>query len=195
MSDRKTIKSVLESLMFVLGEPLEAKDAMEVLSTSEQEILECMEELQREYLERKSGMEIRRIENSFQLCTRLENGPYIERFCTPVKEKRLSQSAMEVLAIIAYRQPVTKNEIESIRGVRCDRVLEGLQKKGLIEEAGRSDAIGRPILYGTTRLFLEHFDLENLRDLPEIEDIDTLVQKEAEESDPQFQQISIELES
>ena len=82
---------------------------------------------------------------AFQFATPEETADYIERLCTPVKTKRLSQSALEVLAIIAYKQPVTKGEIESIRGIRCDRVLEGLGKKKLVAEVGRSDAVGRPI--------------------------------------------------
>jgi len=95
--------------------------------------------------------------------------------CTPVKNKKLSQSSLEVLAIIAYKQPVTKSQIDNIRGIRCDRVLETLMAKGLVEECGRSSAIGRPYLYGTTKEFLKLFGFESLKDLPEIEDADSLV--------------------
>ena len=107
---------------------------------------------------------------------------YIRRLCTPVKEKRLSQAALEVLAVIAYKQPVTKPTIDSIRGIKSDRVLEGLMKRGLVEERGRSSAIGRPVLYGTTREFLALFGFESLDELPEIEDVGSLVLSEEEEA-------------
>ena len=87
---------------------------------------------------------------------------------------------MEVLAIVAYKQPVTKGEIESIRGIKCDRVIEGLVKKDLIGEVGRSTAVGRPILYGTTKTFLENFNFTSLKDLPEIEDITTVIREDGE---------------
>ncbi|MDY5976413.1 MAG: SMC-Scp complex subunit ScpB, partial [Anaerovoracaceae bacterium] len=139
------------------------------------------------------GIRIREINGSFQFVTDIDNSDYIARLCTPVKVKRLSQSALEVLAIIAYRQPVTKVEIESIRGIRCDRVMEGLIAKGLVEDRGRSNAIGRPILYGTTDEFLRYFGLSSIRELPEIEDIEEALSSEEPKDEPKFQQISIEI--
>ncbi len=114
--------------------------------------------------------------------------------CTPVKEKKLSQSALEVLAIISYKQPITKGEIDSIRGIKCDRVIEGLLKKDLIEEKGRSTAIGRPILYGTTDAFLKHFGFESLKDLPDIENIESAVSAEDPQDEVYAQQISIDFD-
>ncbi len=178
--NKQSIKSALESMLFVWGEPLEAKTAAEVFQIDGRTACEYLRELQAEYEERGSGLRIREMDKSFQLCTREENSEYIERLCTPVKEKRLSQSAMEVLAIIAYRQPVTKGEIESIRGIKCDRVIEGLVKKDLIGEVGRSTAVGRPILYGTTKAFLENFNFTSLKDLPEIEDIASVIREDGE---------------
>ena len=171
MSSKKTIKSAFESMLFVWGDPLDVKVAAEVFSIDKKEAYAYFKELQEEYEQEERGIVIREIDQSFQFCTRMENDEYIERLCTPVKEQRLSQSAMEVLAIIAYKQPVTRGEMESIRGVKCDRVIEGLTKKGLIEEVGRGTGIGRPILYGTTKLFLSYFGFKNLSELPEIEDI------------------------
>ena len=127
--------------------------------------------------------------------TRKENLDYIERLCTPVRKRRLSQSALETLAIVAYRQPVTKGEIESIRGIRCDRVMEGLAKKGLVREVGRAETVGRPILYGTTDEFLKHFGFETIKDLPDIKDIEGLLDadlpEEAQDS-VSLQQISLD---
>ena len=199
MTSKKTIKSARESLMFVWGQPLNVKDAAEMFNVPWREVYDHMKELQEEYEEQARGIRIREIDKSFQFCTAPENGEYIERFCTPTKEKKLSQSAMEVLAIIAYKQPVTRSEIESIRGIKCERVIEGLAKKELIEEKGRSNGIGRPILYGTTKLFLEKFGFETLKDLPDIEEIDTLIGRDEDEEALEtldalgFQQISLDL--
>lgn len=183
MSGKETIKSAIESIMFVWGQPLSAKDASEIFDISWREAYDCMKELQEEYRQQGRGIMIREIEQSFQFCTVPENSEYIQRFCTPVREKKLSQSALEVLAIIAYKQPVTRAEIDAIRGIKCDRVIEGLAKKELVEEKGRSHGIGRPILYGTTKLFLEKFGFSSLKDLPEIEEIETLLGEEDSEEE------------
>ena len=171
MAGRKTIKSAIESMMFVWGKPLDIKEIAEVLNENRNEIYVCCKELQDEYEREGRGIVIREVNRSFQFVTRKENIDYIERLCTPVKHKRLSQSALEVLAIIAYKQPVTKGEIEAVRGIKCDRVIEGLARKDLVAEVGRSDAVGRPILYGTTDEFLKQFGFETLKQLPDIEDI------------------------
>ena len=118
MAGKKTIKSALESMMFVWGEPLDVKEAAEVFNMDKKEIYPYFKELQEEYEQEGRGIVIREVNKSFQFVTREENIDYIERLCTPVKHKKLSQSALEVLAIVAYKQPVTKGEIESIRGIR-----------------------------------------------------------------------------
>ena len=175
MSSKKTIKSAFESMLFTWGEPLEAKAAADVFNMTRQEAIEYFTELQQEYEQEGRGIVIRRINQSFQFVTREENADYVKKLCTPVKTKRLSQSALEVLAIIAYKQPVTKGEIEAIRGIRCDRVVDGLLKKELICEKGRSDSVGRPILYGTTDIFLQNFGFSSIKDLPRIDDIESIV--------------------
>ena len=175
MSSKKTIQSAFESMMFTWGEPLEVKAAAEVFNISKEEALECFLELQQEYEQEGRGIVIRRVNQAFQFVTRAENADYVRSLCTPVKVKRLSQSALEVLAIVAYKQPVTKGEIEAIRGIKCDRVIEGLLRKELVMEKGRADTIGRPILYGTTDTFLRNFGFSSLKELPKIEDIDSLM--------------------
>jgi segregation and condensation protein B len=188
----EAIKSAIESMLFVWGEPLDPKVAADVFNMDKKEVYNLFKELQEEYEAQGRGIRIREIDKTFQYCTPLENHEYINRLCTPVKEKRLTQSAMEVLAIIAYKQPVTKGEIEAIRGIKCDRVIEGLTKKELIEEVGRSQAIGRPILYGTTKIFLKNFGFKNLADLPQMEDIsDVIRDDEGEENNPH--QITLDL--
>lgn len=180
MASKKAIKSALESMMFVWGEPLDCKSAADVFNMDKKEIYPLFKELQEEYEQEGRGIVIREINKAFQFVTREENADYIERLCTPVKAKKLSQSALEVLAIIAYKQPVTKGEIEAIRGIKCDRVVDGLQKKELVEEKGRSNAIGRPILYGTTDTFLKNFGFSSLKDLPEIDDIEGAISTDAD---------------
>jgi segregation and condensation protein B len=193
MTSKKTIKAAFESMMFVWGQPLNVKEAAEIFNINWKDAYEYFKELQDEYEQEGRGIRIREINKSFQFVTAEENIEYIERLCTPVKHKRLSQSALEVLAIIAYKQPVTKGEIESVRGIKCDRVIEGLQKKDLVAEVGRSSAIGRPILYGTTDVFLKYFGFENLKELPDIGNLDNLAVEEDPEDSVDLQQISIEL--
>ena len=176
MTASRSVKSAFEAMMFTWGEPLEAKTAADVLNITEKEALEAFEELKEEYEQEDRGIRIRRINKSFQFVTDEQCAGYIERLCTPVKKRKLSQSALEVLAIVAYRQPVTRGEIEAVRGVKCERVLEGLMRKELVEEKGRSSGIGRPILYGTTDQFLKYFGFSTLKELPDIEDIESVIE-------------------
>jgi len=181
---KEKIKSAIESILFVWGDPIEAKAVADLFDISTSDAVRYFKELAEEYEERGSGLAIREMDKSFQLCTNPENDDYIQRMCTPVKNKKLSQASLEVLAIIAYKQPVTKSQIDNIRGIRCDRVLEALILKGLVEERGRSSAIGRPYLYGTTKEFLRLFGFETIKDLPELEDVDTLMLEDEEGEDP-----------
>ena len=197
MAGSKTIKSAIESMMFVWGDPLDIKEVADIFNVDKKEIYDLCKELQAEYEQEGRGIVIREVNKCFQFVTRSENIGYIERLCTPVKHKRLSQSALEVLAIIAYKQPVTKGEIEAVRGIKCDRVIEGLMKKELVAQLGRSDAVGRPMLYGTTDQFLMEFGFETLTDLPEIEDIEGVLDESDADSDDILytEQIAIELPS
>ena len=192
MNSKKNIKSALESMMFVWGEPLDVKTCADIFNISKEDCLKYFLELQEEYEQEGRGIIIRQINKSFQFVTRAENMVYIERLCTPVKVKRLSQSALEVLAIVAYKQPVTKGEIDAIRGIKCDRVIEGLVKKELVCAKGRSEGIGRPVLYGTTDTFLKQFGFSSLKDLPEIEDIESAIGITEEIPDENTEQISID---
>ena len=176
MTTAKAIKSAFEAMMFTWGEPLDARTAADVLNISEKDAIKYFEELKEEYEQEGRGIRLRRINKKFQFVTADSEAPYIERLCTPVKKRKLSQSALEVLAIVAYKQPVTRGEIEAVRGIKCERVLEGLARKELSEEKGRSNGIGRPILYGTTDTFLKYFGFSTLKELPDIEDIESLIE-------------------
>ena len=175
MAVSKRVKSALEALMYIWGEPLDPKSAAEACDITREEAKDGFYELQKEYDQEGRGLMIRQVGKGFQFATRPENADYIEKLCTPVRTRKLSQAALEVLAIIAYKQPVTKSEIDGIRGIKCDRIIEGLLKKELIRDLGRSSGIGRPILYGTTDTFLKNFGFTNLKELPEIEDIEEVL--------------------
>ncbi len=170
-------------MLFMWGDPLPAKDAAFAAGVTEKEAEEIFLKLAGEYEKENRGLRIRRIGDSFQYVTPPDTAEFVRRLCTPVKMKKLSQAALEVLAIIAYRQPVTKGEIDQIRGIKCDRVVEGLLKKGLIEETGRSNAVGRPALYGTTEIFLKEFGFSSLADLPDIEDVEGVIAENDESED------------
>ncbi|MGL4484789.1 MAG: SMC-Scp complex subunit ScpB [Anaerovoracaceae bacterium] len=193
MSSKKTIKSAFESMMFIWGEPLEAKIAAEIFNIETKEALEYFKELKDEYEQEGRGLRIRQVEKSFQFVTSLDNSEYIERLCTPKRKRRLSQSALEVLSIVAYKQPITRGEIESIRGIKCDSVIEGLSSKGLVQEVGRSQGIGRPILFGTTPVFLEYFNIETLKDLPDIDASEQFSEIEEQYPEIDARQITIDV--
>ena len=185
MYSKKTMKSALETMMFMWGEPLEVKDAAQILEAEKSEVRELFQELQNEYEQEGRGIRIRQVEDSFGYVTHVENEMFIEKLCTPVRVKRLSQAALEVLAIIAYRQPVTRSEIDSIRGIKSERVIDGLTDKGLIEVVGRSEGVGRPLIYATTKEFLKKFGFASLKDLPEVAEFEELrrTPEEAEAGD------------
>ena len=172
------IPQILEAILFVAGEPVAVADLAQALEVSEMEIMHAVEELSRppylfgppvEELQReceRRGVTIHRYGDHLRMETRPEYAPYVERLLQPVQRQTLSQTAMETLAVIAYRQPVTKGEVEQVRGVKCDYSVQSLLHKGLIREAGRKEALGRPILYATTDRFLEHFGISDIRELP-----------------------------
>ncbi|MDY4059978.1 MAG: SMC-Scp complex subunit ScpB [Anaerovoracaceae bacterium] len=180
MNNKKIYKSALESMLYIWGEPLAIKSAADALDLEYEETKELLVELSSEYEKGGRGLRIRQINRSFQMVTARENSQFIKRLCTPIKTSKLSQAALEVLAIIAYKQPVTKGEIEAIRGVRADRVVEGLMRRNLVTEKGRSEGIGRPIIYGTTEEFLKQFDFSSISQLPEIEDLEGVLAEDEE---------------
>lgn len=162
--------SIVMSLLFTWGDPLSTEDISTVLSISKKET-ERILQLLHDFLESSNlGLLLKRYGKSYQLVTCQENHTYIEKlFNTDSKQRILSTSSMETLALIAYRQPITKLEIDQVRGVKSNSSIETLLNKGLIRNLGRADKIGRPILYGTTELFLKHFDLSDISELPPID--------------------------
>ncbi|MCS7150981.1 MAG: SMC-Scp complex subunit ScpB [Endomicrobia bacterium] len=169
--DRENIKKIVETLIFITDKPLSAKKLVELINNpdvNEQLVEEVVAELQTEYLQR-SAIEIRQVAEGYQMATKPEFSEYVRRLYRDRTMLKLSPAAVETLAIIAYRQPITKAEIEETRGVDCTAVLETLLERRLIRIVGRKEVIGRPLLYGTTQEFLKYFGLNSLSDLPPLE--------------------------
>ncbi len=164
--DASKLPCAIEAILFVAGEPVNVADLAHALDMTVAEISPVLDALRDEYDKNQRGLKLNRFGMSVQLATRPDYAPQIERLLQPVQKQSLSQAAMETLSIIAYRQPVTKSEIEAVRGVKCDYSITSLMNKGLIQEEGRRESLGRPILYGTTEAFLSHFGIETLDDLP-----------------------------
>jgi segregation and condensation protein B len=162
------LKSIIEGLLFASGdEGLEMKQLAEVMELDLKFTIQLVNELREEMKQQGRGIQIVEIAGALQLATLPEHAVYFERLAASPSRSSLSQAALETLSIIAYKQPITRVEIEEIRGVKSDRALQTLVAKDLIEEKGRADAVGRPILYGTTKSFLDYFALNGLQDLPD----------------------------
>ncbi|MDI3327430.1 MAG: SMC-Scp complex subunit ScpB [Alicyclobacillaceae bacterium] len=159
--------AVIEGLLFAAGdEGLTAEQLAEYTGLPVWEVQSLCDALGEDLQRQGRGIRLRRVQRAYQLTTAPEHAPYLERMSEVPKVPPLSQAALETLAIIAYRQPVTRMEIEEIRGVKSDRALATLLGRGLVREAGRADGPGRPILYATTKYFLEYFGFRDLEDLP-----------------------------
>lgn len=165
--DYDKLKGVIEGLLFISGdEGIAAKEISEITQVPEDEIIDLIEDMKADFRRAERGIQIVEVAKAYQLTTLPEHAEYFERLASSPSQSTLSQAALETLAIIAYKQPLTRTEIEEIRGVKCEKALNTLISKQLIREAGRAEGIGRPILYATTKDFLEHFGLRELSDLP-----------------------------
>ena len=172
----------LEALLFAAPGLSSIEQLSQALSVSKTEVEKSLESLSA-HLSMEHGLRLQKIKNQYQLITAPEHGEMIEKFLGLEITSRLTQAALEVLAIVAYKQPATRPEIDSIRGVNSDGVVKSLLSKGLIEELGRSEAIGRPILYGVTNEFFQHFGLESLDQLPVVDLEGLLTPKPSQETE------------
>ena len=163
------MKSVIEAILFTLGDSVEIARLCQALETDKKTVKALVEELKEEYETRESGIKIIEIEDSYQMCTREEAYESLIKIVSIPKSYRLTDIQLETLSIIAYKQPITKIEVEKIRGVTSDRVINRLIDVGLVEEKGRLNTPGRPIILGTTEEFLRRFGLSNCDELPNIE--------------------------
>jgi segregation and condensation protein B len=168
MTDRREIARALEAVLFVADEPLAAGTLAQAVEVDRRQVEAILDELSRGYEERGAGMALRNVAGGWMLSTHPDAAPYVEQFVLASRHARLTKASLETLAIVAYKQPVTRHQVASIRGVNSDGVLRALVDRGLLSEVGREEAPGRPVLYGTTPEFLERIGLPSLSALPSL---------------------------
>ncbi len=180
--NNSTIESIVEACLFASGEALELSKLCEITGTTEQELKQIISDMTDRYNYDKRGIKIIRLGNKYQMSTRGEYAEYVQQIVEPKKKNPLSKATMEVLAIIAYKQPVTRATIEHVRGVNSDASVSRLLELGLVDVVGKLDAPGRPSLLGTTDEFLRTFSLSGLDELIPIEDFEIDEQSPLEQS-------------
>ena len=179
------LKAVLEGLLFVVGEDgLTLDQIEEVLEVDEDTSKSLIMELKKDYEDESRGLRIDFLGNRFKITTKFEHKAYYQKLLENPETNFLSQAALETLAIIAYNEPVTRVQVDAIRGVGSSSIMRKLVAKGFIKETGRSDLPGRPILYETTHEFLDYFGLSSIEDLPSIDDIMKNVEEEEKDDNP-----------
>lgn len=192
--DRNFLKGIIETLLFITDKPLSKQKILELINDPEVTLSlidEIISELTTQYLQ-NSAIEIRNVAEGYQMATKPIYAEYVRRLYRDRTLLRLSPAAVETLAIIAYRQPITKSEIEETRGVDCTGVIETLLERKLIKIVGRKEVVGRPLLYGTTNEFLKYFGLNSLSDLPPI---DQFIEENTEEEQTETEQSNTNLQS
>jgi len=166
LSERADRRRALEALLFVSDEPVSSVVLAQALETERREVDELCEDLAAVYEERRAGIVLRNVAGGWRLTTHPDAAPFVEQYVLSSRHARLTKAALETLAIVAYKQPVTRHQISAIRGVNSDGVLRALVDRGIVEEVGREEGPGRPMLYGTTPEFLERLGLASLAGLP-----------------------------
>ena len=170
---------VVESLLFTSDRPLTVDQVIEVLPEADREGVEAaLAELRAIYDDTQRAFYLARIAGGYQILTRPDLAPWTEKFLVGRRRQRLSRAGLEVLAVVAYRQPVTRGDVEAIRGVDCGGVFRTLLERRLVAVKGRASSVGHPLLYVTSDHFLEHFGIESLKDLPKIEEFESLVDRD-----------------
>ncbi len=169
--DIREIKSIVEALLFVAGDAVPIKEICSIISIDETTLRRIVKQMMDSFNEDNRGIQIIEVNNCYQLCTKPEHYEYVERLVKPQSRQGLSQASLETLAIIAYKQPITKSQIDYIRGVKSDGCIARLAEKELICEAGRLEGPGRAILYGTTDNFLKLFGLKSIKELPALREL------------------------
>ena len=165
----ENLGAIVEAILFVAGDPVRVEDLAHAMNLTASEMQEALEQLSDHLTLEGRGIQLNRSGESVFLSIRPAFAPQVEAFLQPLQKRPLSQAVLETLSIIAYRQPCTRGDIESIRGVKCDYSVQSLLAKGFIEECGQRETLGRPTLYRTTDAFLKHFGIESLEDLPSVD--------------------------
>lgn len=158
--------AAIECMLFVAGDPVPIQEIGRVLDLTEIELRQVLQAFKDSYRTQKRGIMPVITEETVQLCSNSMYANYVEQLLQPAQQKTFSQSLLETLAVVAYRQPVTRADIEAVRGVRCEYAVSQLVKMNMIQPIGRKDAVGRPVLYGTTDSFLRHFGVASIMELP-----------------------------
>ena len=169
LSRKSDIKSAIESMLFVSGEPLALRELSNNLELKEKNVEEILSEMANEYEDKSRGIRLISINGEYQLVTKSENSDFVQKLLKKNKKHSLSQASIESLAIIAYKQPITRIDIDEIRGVKSESAIARLIERGLIKDIGRLEVPGRPILYGTTDEFLRQFGLKTIKELPSLD--------------------------
>lgn len=169
--EKEQAKAVLEAILFTMGESIEVDRLSAVIEKDEKTTRELLMEMKEEYETGSRGVTLMELEDSFQMCTRGEMYEYLIKIAKTPRKYVLTDTLLETLSIVAYKQPITRLEIEKIRGVSCDHAVNRLVEFGLIKEVGRMDAPGRPLLFGTTEEFLRSFGVKSLEELPELSQV------------------------
>ncbi|MBQ3157699.1 MAG: SMC-Scp complex subunit ScpB [Clostridia bacterium] len=181
-----TLAGRIEAILFVAGEAVRIEEMAKALNVSVRAVENEIAKLRDEYDFHQRGFTLKRFGHQVQLATRALYAADVVHLLQPVQKQSLTQAAMETLAVVAYKQPVTRAEVEQVRGVKCDYSIQSLMKKELIMEVGRKEALGRPILYGTTENFLSHFGLTSLEDLPPMPEVPTAEKPEEDLDVPEL---------
>lgn len=167
------MKPILEGLLFLVGEEgIDIESISDILEITEEEVIKLLQELARDYESESRGLTIKKFGGLFKLTTKKQHKDYYTKLAEVSTIKNLSQSALETLAIIAYNEPITRHEVDELRGVSSSQIIRNLVAKDFIKEVGKSEKLGKPILYGTTKEFLDYFGLDSKENLPKIEDIE-----------------------
>lgn len=166
----KEITKIIEGVLFVSGDGVDKDVFKTTYDLSDKELNKCLDSLREKYNE-ESGVNIICYKNKIQLCSNPSISENVAEILNPIREKSLTKSALETIAIIAYKQPITRAEVETVRGVNCDYPIQLLMSNNLIEVVGRKDSVGKPLLYGTTDEFLKRFELPDLADLPNYKEL------------------------
>ena len=165
----ENLTAIIEAILFVSGDPVRVDVLAHAMNLTVQELEQALDELRDHLTLENRGIQLNRSGETVFLSICPKYAPQVELFLQPIQKQPLSQAVLETLSIIAYRQPVTKGDVESVRGVKCDYSVQTLVNRGFIEECGRRETLGRPILYRTTDKFLQHFGIESLDELPSVD--------------------------
>ena len=183
----KKTEAAIEAILFSMGDAVELKDLADVLQIDGKTVQKILDDMMVRYEEEDRGIKIVKLENAYQLCTKNEYYDILSSLVNIPKKHSLTDSLMETLSIVAYKQPVTRQEIEAIRGVSCVHAINRLVEYNLVEELGRLDAPGRPLLFGTTEQFLRSFGVGSLEELPELSAVQVEEYKEQAEQEAVLQ--------